>query len=323
MIKPKSLLSVICGLLICTYSQTIKDPIEVNNYITVMGSSFAYGKNIDVVLSVPDNAETGDLLVLFVGGSASGTKIPGWPSGDSWELILTEGPNDINLAAYYKEYDPSETEYTLSGGKNTFVTLTALRGIDNDDPIKDSDAEKDTMDGKNGEAKTPSIKTSNNGCVIGAFVFDDKHKATIINDGFSMMVSEKFAGDGMAVGVATTDGSESGEIETIGEGYEAGGGNEVAMAISFKRARYGGSTSSNSRAEENQKNSVNNSGNNDNNDDNNSIVIIIVCVVVASVLFLAVIGGWAYRNQKMRKQVQLANHDQERDYVQILLINIY
>jgi len=66
-----------------------EDPIEVNKKITVVGSNFAADRDSKILeIDVPKKASRGDMLLLFIGGSA-GSKRPEAPR--QWELIKSEG----------------------------------------------------------------------------------------------------------------------------------------------------------------------------------------------------------------------------------------
>ena len=142
---------------------------------------------------------------MFVGASDSS---PSWPDGNSWEEIIDKPEVDINIKACWKEYDGVDS-YTVENSKNTFVSIVVLRGVDTDNPVVDEDGDLNSYTGtwnKYGVAIARSISTVNNGVVIAAYMFDDPHESTIVNDGFTMLVSENGGDDGMAVGVAETDG---------------------------------------------------------------------------------------------------------------------
>ena len=155
-----------------------------------------------VKIRAPKDAEPGDILIIYIGGSASGNKIPSDP-GKDWEDIIDIGKEDLNLKAYWKTYDISdayeefsvdivnpgfnETEgehrndsfspatpddWKISDGKNTFVSIVALRGIDGRKPIVDADADEDTMDGREGDAKAPSVRAEKRGVVLACYIYD-------------------------------------------------------------------------------------------------------------------------------------------------------
>ena len=66
-------------------------------------------------------------------------------------------------------------------------------------------------------------------------------------------------------------GGDTGEIETIGEGFESGGGNEVAMSLSFRPS---GDNSKSSGGSSGRTSSSSND--NGNNEPNKGIVILYV-----------------------------------------------
>ena len=85
-----------------------KDPIDVSKNILAVGTSFDSAKDGEkVTIDIPKGTEPGDVLVLYVGGSASGKKMPSRP-GNDWNLILEEGKEDLNLKAYYKIAEPKD-----------------------------------------------------------------------------------------------------------------------------------------------------------------------------------------------------------------------
>uniref|UniRef100_A0A7S2A6D7 Jacalin-type lectin domain-containing protein n=1 Tax=Trieres chinensis TaxID=1514140 RepID=A0A7S2A6D7_TRICV len=208
-------------------------PIAVNEYITCVGTNAVSAHNNEyATIDVPRGTQSGQMLVMFIGGSASGTVKPGNPSGP-WKVIMDIGPSDINLKALYMRYDPQGGQrFTVSGGKNTFIILTALEGIKS---IVDSGATRNSGGGRMGEAVTPSVNTSSNGCVIAAFMYDDPHQVEIYNDDSSHMISSfKAKGDGIAAGIMPTNGGMHQQIRAAGKNARNGGGNDIAMAISFE-----------------------------------------------------------------------------------------
>ena len=154
-----------------------------------------------VKIRAPKDAEPGNLLIIYIGGSASGNKIPSDP-GKEWEEIIDIGKEDLNLKAFWKTYETAdgfdefeianpvfnETEsehrnasifstvnpddWKISDGKNTFVSIVALRGIDGRKPIVDADADEDTDDGREGDAKAPSVRAEKGGIVLACFIYD-------------------------------------------------------------------------------------------------------------------------------------------------------
>lgn len=212
-------------------------PIILNRFITCVGTTASAAHSYEsAIVAVPKGTRTGDLLVMFIGGSAKGKTKPGNPSGGGWTLILEKGPPDINLMAVYKEYVSGETDrYTVPDGKNTFVILVALRGVDIRNPVVDSGAYKDYGNGKMGQGLAPSVLTEDGGCVIGSFMYDDPHRVKIINDGFDTISSFVEQGDGMAAGISPTSGGKHKKISAIAGSAQNGGGNEVGMAVSFRR----------------------------------------------------------------------------------------
>ena len=80
-----------------------KKPIQINSKITIVGTNFAAEADSNVLeIDVPGKASDGDMLLLFIGGSA-GSKRPEAPKG--WELVKSEGKADLNIMSLYKWYD--------------------------------------------------------------------------------------------------------------------------------------------------------------------------------------------------------------------------
>ena len=174
---------------------------------------------------------------MFIGGSASGKKRPSDP-GKGWDEIIEIGKEDLNLKAFWKVYDDAddmevveisdgyddnifEENWKIDDGKNTFVSLVGLRGIDDKKPVVDADAGEDTRDGRDGEAKAPSIRAEKGGIVLACFAYDDPHVATVTNKGYEMILSsDTGGGDGMAVAVAPTSNGKTGSIYAEGRGEE-------------------------------------------------------------------------------------------------------
>jgi len=235
-----------------------KEPIDIGENIRAIGTSFTSAKDGDAVtIDIPKHTEAGDVLVLFVAGSASGKKVPSSP-GKDWNLILAEGKEDLNLKAYYKIAETNDFELTvvqiptaenifnfplpdfadnwkINGGKNTFVSLISLRGVDPKNPVVDFDSGEDTETGREGDATAPSIRTEEGGMCLIALAFDDPHQAIVTNKGFAMLLStDTGTGDGLALAVSSTNGDRTGSIHATGTSYERGGGDDIASAISFR-----------------------------------------------------------------------------------------
>ena len=249
-----------------------KDPIDISKTIRAIGTSFESAKDGgDVTIGIPKNTEPGDVLVLYVGGSASGKKMPSRP-GKEWTLILEEGKEDLNLKAYYKVAEPNDfieeqpsveistadnifdfsppdfaDNCTISKGKNTFVSIVSLRGVDSNNPVVDFDSGEDTESGREGDVKAPSVNTERDGVVLFAAAFDDPHQAVVTTKGFTMLLStDSGTGDGLAIGISPTNGDRTGSIGATGTSYERGGGDDIASTISFR------ATSSSSSSQEEQ-----------------------------------------------------------------------
>ena len=241
------------------------EPIDVGKNIRAIGTSFTSAKDGDAVtINIPKTTEPGDVLVLFVAGSASGKKIPGRPGKGNWNEILAEGKEDLNLKTYYKVAEsndfldelpvvhiPSadnifnfplhapefEENWKISGGKNTFVSIVSLRGIDPTNPVVDFDSGEDTETGREGDATAPSIRTEEGGMCLAIFAFDDPHQSVVTTKGFTMLLStDTGTGDGLAIAVSSTDGDRTGSIRATGTSHERGGGDDIASAISFRTA---------------------------------------------------------------------------------------
>jgi len=254
--------SFIVGTSADTIIQT--EPIDVGKNIRAIGTSFTSAKDGDAVtINIPKATEPGDVLVLFVAGSASGKKIPRSP-GREWHLILAEGKADLNFKAYYKVAENNDfldelqvvhipaadnifnfplhvpefaENWKISGGKNTFVGLTSLRGLDPSNPVVDFDSGEDTEIGREGDATAPSIRTEEGGVCLAILAFDDPHQAIVTTKGFTMLLStDTGTGDGLAIAVSSTDGDRTGSIRATGTSYERGGGDDIASAISFRAA---------------------------------------------------------------------------------------
>mmetsp|Transcript_21365 Transcript_21365/g.43120 ORF Transcript_21365/g.43120 Transcript_21365/m.43120 type:complete len:333 (-) Transcript_21365:408-1406(-) len=214
-----------------------QEPIRVNKYIVCIGTTMARAHAKEsATISIPEFGEKGDLLVMIIGGSASGSAKPSDPPGEDWRKILEIGPHDLNLQVLWRPYMPeSPNEYTISGGKNTYVVAMIFRGVDLGDPVVDIKAVRNSLDGKYGDALAPGVDTKKNGIIVGAFLYDDPHLATITNSSFQMTASFQSGDDGIAIGISTTDEGYHDPIHAVSGTYKRGGGNDIAAAISFQR----------------------------------------------------------------------------------------
>lgn len=143
----------------------------------------------------------------------------------------------MNLKAFWKAYEPRDAgEIRVAYGKNTYVSVITLRGVDNLQPVVDAEAEEDTMPGREGAARAPEIDGEEGGIVLAAYIYDDPHgDITVTSDGFTMLLSaEAGSGDGMAIAVAPTSDSHVGPIEALGIDSQLGGGDDIGMTISFR-----------------------------------------------------------------------------------------
>ena len=208
-------------------------PIELDNGITVVETIYRFTDTGDMNVTVPQAAKRGDLLIIFIGGSA-GKKRPDDP--DNFKLILSKGRSDINLMAMYKWYDEDDDEeVTIGGGRNTFVTLSAVRGVDRKNPVVDSMSTRESAPGKDGKAVAPSAFGVEGGAIFAAFSYDDPHVAQLQTDGYEIVVSTDAAGgDGMAVFVSSSENTGYTEEVFVASTPQKGGGNDVSMTVTLR-----------------------------------------------------------------------------------------
>ena len=140
-------------------------PIQINNKITIVATNFAAEADSKVLeMDVPKKATAGDMLLLFIGGSA-GNKRPEAPK--DWELIQTEGKADLNIMSLYKWYDEGKDgTLSIGGGKNTFAILSAVQGVDKKKPLVDVAAVRESHPGKDGRAVAPPAFGVEKGLVV-------------------------------------------------------------------------------------------------------------------------------------------------------------
>lgn len=179
------------------------------------------------------------MLLMYIGGSAAGNKRPSEPSGDGWTLVLTHGKTDLNVMALYKWYggDGDDDSYEIIDGKNTFVILSAIDGVDRNYPIVDALAERNTVEGKDGRAVAPSVFGVQDGATIGTYVFDDPQIPQLLDDtGFNVLVTSTSiqGADGMAAFVASTDTTGYTAPIAVAGSVQKGGGNDVAMTLTLR-----------------------------------------------------------------------------------------
>lgn len=219
-----------------------KRPKVVNSEITVVGTTYGDAmKYADAAIEVPSETKPGDMMIFYIGGSYAGNEKPGDPvPSKGWTEIEEIGPADLNLKAFYKKYEEGDrTEYNVKRGKSKFVSIVSVRGINDDCPVVDSKAQADTQRGSSGRATAPSVRGEDDGMVFATYVYDDPHEAKVTSRGFDMILSARTkTGDGMAVAVAKTEDGQVGSIDATGRSSEPGGGNDIAMAISFRPASH-------------------------------------------------------------------------------------
>ena len=207
-------------------------PIELENNITVVETVYGFTATGDMDVPMPQQAIKGDLLLIFIGGSA-GTKKPNDP--EFFDLILAKGRSDINLMAHYKWYDELDYFVRISGGRNTFVTLSAVRGVDMNKPVVDATVTRESAPGKDGKAIAPSAFGVEGGVNFASFSFDDPHVAQLQTDGYKTVVSTHTGnGDGMALFVSSSQSTGPTPEVFVAGNPQKGGGNDVAMAVTLR-----------------------------------------------------------------------------------------
>ena len=211
-----------------------KKPIQINSKITIVGTNFASEADSNVLkIDIPGKASDGDMLLLFIGGSA-GSKRPEAPKG--WELVKSEGKADLNIMSLYKWYDEGKGgTLSIGGGKNTFAILSALQGVDRKKPLVDSAAVRESAPGKDGRAVAPSAFGVEKGVTIVAFAFDDPQRAQLLTDGYDILATtDTGRGDGMAAFASSTDVTGYSEAVFVAGSPQSGGGNDVSMTVSLR-----------------------------------------------------------------------------------------
>lgn len=220
--------------------------------VTVVGSTYATTRLYATAsISVPAEARSGDLLVIFIGGSGRPFKDlePSGPIPTSgWQEIIRYGPKDINQKAYYKIYredrerDPFgnswRSAYVINQGKSIFATMLALRGADATAPIVDFAVDGiDTIPEIWGGSRAPAVLLEEGGLAVFSFAFDDPLKSIALNTpGASAITSFKaVSGDGMAVFSSSNNNVDGtvGPIDVNGT-FTRGAGNEVAISMSIR-----------------------------------------------------------------------------------------
>ena len=210
--------------------------------VTVVGSTYATTRqHATASISVPAEARSGDLLVVFIGGSGRPFRDE-YPSGplpsSGWKEIIRFGPKDISQKAYYKVYGEDRSTYDINQGKSIFATMLAMRGADATAPIVDVAADGiDTIPEIGGGSRAPAVMSEEGGLGIFSFAFDDPLRSIALNTpGASMITSFKaVSGDGMAVFSSSNKNADGtvGPINVKGT-FTWGAGNEVAISMSIR-----------------------------------------------------------------------------------------
>mmetsp|Transcript_5027 Transcript_5027/g.10575 ORF Transcript_5027/g.10575 Transcript_5027/m.10575 type:complete len:377 (-) Transcript_5027:10-1140(-) len=214
-----------------------EEPIQINEFITFIGTATARAHaSENVIAYLPPNIENGDMVFVFIGGSASGRKRPSDPSGNGWNKAIEFGPNDVNMKVFYKEYIGEEDQFKVSDGKNTYVTVLAMRGVNTENPIVSVNATRNSMDEKCGDALAPVVKTSKYGALIVSYLYDDPHMAYSTDESVREVCSIQSGDDGIMTGIASTDGKDHGPVHAVSCECRRGGGHSVEVSLSVRKA---------------------------------------------------------------------------------------
>jgi len=215
-------------------------PITLNENIDVLGTTFDNKHDYeDLILDVPVRSDLrdGDLLLMWIGGSAKKVKPGGPKPSGGWTLVVARGPNDINLQCWTKPYDPSEKKikrYIVTEGKNQFATLSAVRGVDVDDPVVAFDTLRNESK-ETGKVLAPAVKAAAGGAVAIAGVFDDPYGVTPVDNKFHTLASFVSLGDGFMSAMAPTKRNGMYDLVELNKGKnKRGGGNEVVGTVSLR-----------------------------------------------------------------------------------------
>ena len=210
-------------------------PLLISERIMVTGSTFASaGENKALDIEVPKAAETGDFMIIFIGGSAGSYKRPEAPKG--WNLISSEGKTDINLMVLYRwRKKNDDDEISIKGGRNTFAIMSSIKGVDKDHPVVDAATYRESSPGKDGRAVAPSVFGVKGGAIIAAVSYDDPQIAQPLTHGFkALATSDTPTDDGIAafVGPSLKDGYS--DFVVVAGAPQFGKGDDVTTSISLR-----------------------------------------------------------------------------------------
>ena len=148
-------------------------PTSVTPVTTITGNTFVAVNAADTSFTV-GGIQAGDFLILIAGSDG---QTPATPSG--WQSLSGGGNAPGRRVAYTFATGTTETISGLSDPSNNAdetiaYTVLAFRGVDEDQPINDSN----TGTGTNNEPNPPAVTTTVNGCmIVAAAILDDDSAA--------------------------------------------------------------------------------------------------------------------------------------------------
>ena len=249
-----------------TVQRTVNVTSSGSNDVRHIGSTSDYDGADKVNISVPSNAANGDLLLLFLSRTDDllPIRLDGWTAGascfkttngqgscheirhctnrDGDYCLNFNGGNGRDLATvvFYKTLNANESRnysFNLRGSKPSWAILSAVRGANNSDPIRNVATESN--DG-NPDSLFPSVNGNSGDLLLLSMAFDDTTKRDDFRAPSGMEMHQWIAGEdeaGYVYGQKLTSNGQTGSKKTSGPG----GSNAKDALISMTIRPSGGS----------------------------------------------------------------------------------
>jgi cytochrome c peroxidase len=230
-----------------TVQRTVNVTGSGSSEVTHIGSTADYDRNDKINISAPSNAAAGDLLLLFLSRTDDllPIRLDGWTAGascfkttngqsDCHEIrhctnrdgdycLNFDGGNGRDLATvvFYKTLSANENRnysFDLRGSKASWAIMSAVRGANNNDPIRNVATESND---NNPDSLFPSVNGNAGDLLLMSMAFDDTTKQDDFRAPSGMEMHKWIAGEdeaGYVYGQKLTQTGATGSKKTQGNG---------------------------------------------------------------------------------------------------------
>jgi cytochrome c peroxidase len=254
-----------------TVQRTVNVTSSGSSDVSHIGSTADYDGADKINISVPSNAATGDLLLLFLSRTDDllPVNLDGWTAGascfktnngqsDCHEIrhcsnrdgdycLDFNGGNGQDLATvvFYKTLSANENRnysFNLRGNHPTWAILSAVRGANNNDPIRNVATESND---NNADSLFPSVSGNTGDLLLLSMAFDDTTKQADFGAPSGMEMHKWIAGNdeaGYVYGQKLTSTGQTGSKKTSGPGGPRAKDALISMTIRASGNAGGGDT---------------------------------------------------------------------------------